>query len=37
MLDPKDARVCMLDDDMPDLAGIARVGCRGFEERTFVT
>jgi hypothetical protein len=26
MLEPKDARVCMLDEDVPDLAGIARVG-----------
>lgn len=25
MLEPKDARVCMLDDDVPDLAGIAGV------------
>lgn len=26
MLEPNDARVCMLDDDVPDLAGITRVG-----------
>lgn len=26
MLDPKDARVCMLEDDVPNLAGITRVG-----------
>ena len=26
MLDPKDARVCILDEDVPDLAGITRVG-----------
>lgn len=26
MLEPKDARVCILDDDVPDLAGIAVVG-----------
>ena len=26
MLEPKDARVCMLDEDVPDLAGITRVG-----------
>ena len=26
MLDPKDARVCILEEDVPDLAGIARVG-----------
>lgn len=26
MLEPNDARVCMLDDDVPDLAGIGRVG-----------
>lgn len=28
MLDPKDARVCILDDDAPDLAGIARAGVK---------
>ena len=26
MLDPKDARVCILEEDVPDLAGITRVG-----------
>lgn len=26
ILEPKDARVCMLEDDVPDLAGIARAG-----------
>lgn len=26
ILEPKDARVCILDDDVPDLAGIARLG-----------
>lgn len=31
MLEPKDARVCMLDDDVPDLAGIAGVELRAPE------
>ena len=26
MLEPKDARVCMLDEDVPDLAGILAPG-----------
>jgi hypothetical protein len=26
MLEPKDAAVCMLEDDAPDLAGIAGAG-----------
>jgi hypothetical protein len=26
MLEPNDARVCILDEDVPDLAGITRVG-----------
>jgi hypothetical protein len=33
MLEPKDARVCMLDDDVPNLAGISVVGAQSFEVR----
>lgn len=32
MLEPNDARVCMLDDDVPDLAGIAGVEGRELED-----
>lgn len=32
MLDPNEARVCMLEDDVPDLAGIAGVGDRELED-----
>lgn len=37
MLEPNDARVCMLDDDVPNLAGIAVVGGSEFRGSAVVT
>jgi hypothetical protein len=33
ILEPNDALVCILDDDVPDLAGIAWVGVKGSRAR----